>query len=82
MNAEMAALAPVALLVYAAGVLVGVVAGRGSPAVRVGLALLWPLGPLAFVMTVTMLLIVAAVAFPLFGLLLAAAGAIGWWALA
>ena len=76
----MAALAPAALLVYAAGVLVGIVAGRGRPAVRVGLALAWPLGPLAFVTTVTMLLVAAAIAFPAFGLLLAAAGSFGWWA--
>ena len=80
MSAEMAALGPAALLVYVAGVLAGIVAGGGRPAVRVGLALAWPLGPLAFVTTVAMLLAAAAIAFPMFGLLLAAAGAIGWWA--
>lgn len=37
------------------------------PAPRLALALLWPLGPLAFVATITLLLIAAIVAFPVFG---------------
>ena len=51
------------------------------PAARLGLALLWPIGPLAFVVTITILLAASLIAFPLFGLAaLAAAGAM-WWAL-
>jgi hypothetical protein len=65
--------------VYLVGVIVGVVATQGGPATRLLLALLWPLGPLAFLITVTGLLLVAAVAFPLFGVSLAALLATTWW---
>ena len=64
--------------VYIVGVLVGLVATQGGVATRLGLALLWPLGPLAFVATVAGLLVVAAIAFPLFGILLAAGTAAAW----
>ena len=67
--------------VYLGGVVVGVLAGDGGPATRVGLALLWPLGPLAFIATVAGLLVVAGIAFPFFGVALAAAVAAAWWAL-
>lgn len=66
--------------VYIVGVLVGLVATQGGASTRLGLALLWPLGPLAFFITVAGLLVVAAIAFPLFGLILAGAvGAVWWW---
>jgi len=53
---------------------------RLNAAARLGLALLWPLGPLACVVTITALLVASLIAFPLFGLAaLAAAGAM-WWA--
>jgi len=65
--------------VYIVGVLLGLVATQGGMGTRLGLALLWPLGPLAFLITVTGLLVVAAIAFPLFGVVLAAAVAAGWW---
>ena len=65
--------------VYVVGVLVGLVATQGGIGTRLGLALLWPLGPLAFVITVAGLLVVAGIAFPIFGLILAAAIAAGWW---
>jgi ABC-type long-subunit fatty acid transport system fused permease/ATPase subunit len=65
--------------IYLAGVLVGLVATQGGAATRVGLALLWPLGPLAFVITVAGLLVVAAIAFPMFGVILAATVGVGWW---
>ena len=67
--------------VYVVGVVIGVIATDGGLATRIGLALVWPLGPLAFAMTVAGLLVVAAIAFPVFGLVLAAALAAGWWAL-
>ena len=65
--------------IYIVGVLVGLLATQGGPATRVGLALLWPLGPLAFLITVSGLLVVAAIAFPWFGVVLAAALAGAWW---
>ena len=65
--------------IYLAGVLVGLVASQGGVATRLALAVLWPLGPLAFVITVAGLLVVAAIAFPVFGVILAVACASAWW---
>jgi len=65
-------------IVYVAGVLVGLLATDGGLAARVGLDLAWPLGPLAFLATVAGLLVVAAIAFPFFGVVLAALVAAAW----
>ena len=65
--------------IYLTGVLIGLLATQGGVATRLALALLWPLGPLAFVITVAGLLVVAAIAFPVFGVVLAAAVASIWW---
>ena len=65
--------------IYMAGVLIGLLATQGGVATRLALALLWPLGPLAFFITVAGLLVVAAIAFPVFGFILAAAVASAWW---
>ena len=65
--------------IYVVGVLVGLIATQGGAATRLSLALLWPLGPLAFVLTVAGLIVVAAIAFPLFGVILAAVIGIAWW---
>jgi len=67
--------------VYLVGVVVGLIASQGGTGTRLLLGLLWPLGPLAFIITVTGLLLVAAIAFPVFGVILAAAVATAWWAL-
>jgi hypothetical protein len=67
--------------VYVVGVSIGLLVTDGGLAARIGLALAWPLGPLAFLVTVAGLLVVAAIAFPIFGLALAAAIAASWWAL-
>jgi hypothetical protein len=67
--------------VYVVGVIIGLLVTDGGLAARIGLALAWPLGPLAFLVTVAGLLVVAAIAFPIFGLALAAAIAASWWAL-
>ncbi len=55
------------LALYLAGVLVGLVRTDGGPADRVSCALLWPLGPLACVVTVAGLLVVALLALPFAG---------------
>ena len=68
-------------IVYVVGVMVGLLVTDGGLAARIGLALAWPLGPLAFLVTVAGLLVVAAIAFPIFGVALAAAIAAAWWAL-
>ena len=64
------------LLLYVAGVVWGLIKIDAQPGVRIGLAVLWPLGPLAFVVTLAILIVAAAIAFPLFGLALLAAAAL------
>ena len=64
---------------YVVGVLVGLIATQGGLGTRLGLALLWPLGPLAFLTTVAGLLVVAGIAFPVFGVVLATILAAAWW---
>jgi len=49
------------------------------PAARVGLALVWPIGPLAFVVTVTLLLAALPVAFPKIGIPLWLLMGSLWW---
>jgi hypothetical protein len=56
--------------IYILGVIVGLLRVDGSAVTKVGIALVWPLGLLAFVVTIAMLIGVAAIAFPLFGLTL------------
>jgi hypothetical protein len=48
--------------------------------VRIALALLWPLGLIAFAVTLTILLIASLIAFPIFGCAVIAA-AIAFWML-
>ena len=50
--------------IYVIGVLVGLMATQGGALARIGFALLWPLGPLAF---------------PMFGVILAAVIGAAWW---
>jgi len=45
------------------GVLIGVWRTDGSPATKLTLALLWPLGPVAFFITIAGLLLAAPIAF-------------------
>ena len=66
--------------VYAGGVVWGLIKTDTPLLSRIGLALVWPLGPLAFVVTLGVLLVAAAIAFPVFGATLVAGAAI-WWAL-
>jgi len=68
-----------AALVYGSGVLIGLLAIDARPAARLGLALLWPLGPAAFVVTLAVLLAASLIAFPIVGLAVLAAAAV-WWA--
>jgi hypothetical protein len=55
------------LLLYGIGVLIGLVAIDARPAARVGLALVWPIGPAAFVVTLAVLLAASLIAFPIVG---------------
>jgi hypothetical protein len=67
------------LVIYAAGVALALWRTDASPLIRIALALLWPIGPLAFVVTVSMLLGAAVIAFPLFGAAVVIAAGAAWW---
>jgi hypothetical protein len=47
------------LAIYAAGVVIGLLATDASPLTRIALAVLWPLGPLAFAVTISFLIVIA-----------------------
>lgn len=66
--------------IYAAGALLALWRTDASWPTKLGVAALWPLGPLAFVVTVAILLGASLIAFPVIAALvvLAAAGAL-WW---
>jgi hypothetical protein len=69
-----------ALILYVAGVLLGVLRVDGGPATRLVVALLWPVGVAAGVLTVGSLVLVAMVVFPLVGAAAAATAVLLWWA--
>ena len=66
---------------YVAGVAWGLLMIDARPAARVGLALLWPFGPLAFVLTIAILLVASLIASPVFGAMVLLTLAAAWWAL-
>ena len=69
-------------VLYAAGALVALWRTDASWPTRIALALLWPLGPLAFLVTVAVLLGASLIAFPLVAGAIAAVGvAAMWWLL-
>ena len=74
-------LAALGLALYVAGVAWGLIMIDARSPARIGLALLWPLGPLAFAVTITLLLAASLIAFPAFGAaVLLTAAAVAWWA--
>jgi L-ascorbate metabolism protein UlaG (beta-lactamase superfamily) len=60
--------------VYVLGVVIALLGTDARGPARLALALLWPLGPLAFLATVTILLLASLVAFPVFGAIVVAIG--------
>jgi hypothetical protein len=48
------------------------------PITRMALAMLWPLGPIAFAVTITILLAASLIAFPAFGAAVLIAAAVVW----
>ena len=68
-------------LVYVAGVVWGLLVIDAHAGVRIGLAVLWPLGPIAFVVTLAVLLAASLIAFPIFGATVLALTAIAFWML-
>ena len=69
------------LAAYLAGVAWGLLTIDARPAARAGLALLWPVGPLAFVLTIGILFVASLIAFPVLGAVGLLATAAAWWAL-
>ena len=55
------------LLVYGLGLALGLARTDASWPTRVALSLLWPLGPLAFIIVIAVLYIALPVAFPVLG---------------
>ena len=70
------------LAIYLVGVLVGLWRVDARGVARVALALVWPVGLLAAAVTTPVLIAVAAIRFPLFGVAVAGvvAMAVWWWA--
>ena len=67
-----------AVIVYVVGVVLGLVCGDAHQANRVALAVLWPLGLVAFAVTLGVLCVAALIAFPLLAGALLAASVILW----
>jgi hypothetical protein len=68
-----------AFMVYLAGVAIGLLRSDAPWRTRVALAALWPIGPAAFAITVSLLLVASLVAFPILGVTVAlAAGLTAW----
>jgi hypothetical protein len=67
-----------AFSIYIGGVVVGLLRIDGPLPVKVGLALLWPVGPIAFVATIALLLAASLVAFPWLGMVVVAATHHSW----
>ena len=66
--------------IYAIGALVALWRTDAGWPTRIALALLWPIGPLAFLVTVAILLGASLIAFPLLAGIMAAVGAVAiWW---
>jgi hypothetical protein len=62
--------------VYLLGVAVALFTIDARGPARLGLALLWPVGPLAFVVTISILLAASLIAFPMVGVIVLAVAAI------
>jgi hypothetical protein len=66
--------------IYAAGVLIALWRTDAHWPTRIAVGVLWPLGPLAFLVTVAILLAASLIAFPLVAGGIAVIGAIAvWW---
>lgn len=71
----------VALGVYLVGALVALVRTDAGWGTRVLLAALWPVGPVAFALTVATLVAVGMIAFPPFGAVVIATAGAAWYLL-
>ena len=64
--------------IYVAGVVWGLIVIDAPPPTKLALAILWPLGPIAFAVTITILLAAALIAFPMFGVAVLLAAGAAW----
>ena len=69
------------VLLYVFGVVWCLLMSDARPSERIALALCWPLGPIAFAVTVAILLGAAAIAYPLVMVAMAIAATAIWWAM-
>ena len=66
--------------IYAVGALLALWRTDASWPIRLALAVLWPIGPMAFLVTLAILLGASLIAFPLVaGVVAAVAAAVVWW---
>jgi hypothetical protein len=72
------ALWSILLITYAAGVVIGLFLIDEPLPARLGLAAVWPIGPLAFFIVVTVLLLVLPIAMPRAALVLAGIALLVW----
>ena len=79
MNVSGVGIWDVGLAIYVAGVVWGLLKIDAKPATKIALAILWPLGPIAFAVTITILLAASLIAFPLWGAAVVIAAAAAWW---
>ena len=67
---------------YVVGVLVALWRTDAAWPIRAAVALLWPIGPAAFILTVLLLLAASTIAFPVVGALVAVSALLAaWWVL-
>ena len=66
----------IAVTIYSAGFILAFIKTDAKLLVKLGLALAWPLGPLAFIVTLSILFIALIVAFPLVGVAIIVASAL------
>ena len=63
---------------YVAGVVWGLLVIDARPMTKIGLAIFWPLGPIAFAVTITVLLAASLIAFPAVGIAALIAAVAAW----
>jgi hypothetical protein len=71
----------VAVGLYLAGIAIAMWRTDASWATRTAVALMWPLGPFAFIVTVLILIAASTIAFPVVGAVVVAGALLGWWVL-
>jgi hypothetical protein len=67
--------------IYVAGIVWYVFVSDARPVERLALAVLWPVGPLALVVTLVVLLVASVVAYPLVMAAVLGTAAVRWWLL-